>query len=440
MCTADTIFTYHQDKLGTTHYDYFVGENDSGKTNNLHVANRLLYRNIFTVDVTAPNLSQFLGSDRDGACTIGEDEADNLDEDRDKMRIYKSGYTTGISVHRIDISFGRVQLKLKTFGFKMLTAEELPDARIAKGLIQRCIIFYCKAGNPRYDIAEVIKPGRDKKLERLLNDLNDLRNMLIIYRLQHYYDEIPDLKLNIKNREKQLFKPTIRIFQKSAKSLGEIIPAINKYLTEYRVRRANTFNAALYKTVKKLLEKEKSGELRSSLICITFKNDLHGKNIPGRSMSFECEDFKKPISQGTIIKTLKDIFGAESTKNPQDERCLKFDLKKLNKFSEMYEAPTEIKVISVGDINSNRSITKHTKISRKSRVKSKNRLSTGTDSQTVPRHRQGSFLQSKKGNLRGKQAQKRSKSAKNSSKNRPAHARLCRNRVYCGKRKKGVNS
>ena len=172
MCTADTIFTYHQDKLGTTHYDYFVGENDSGKTNNLHVANRLLYRNIFTVDVTAPNLSQFLGSDRDGACTIGEDEADNLDEDRDKMRIYKSGYTTCISVHRIDISFGRVQLKLKTFGFKMLTAEELPDARIAKGLLQRCVIFYCKAGNPKYDISEVIKPGRDKKLEQLLNDLN----------------------------------------------------------------------------------------------------------------------------------------------------------------------------------------------------------------------------------------------------------------------------
>ena len=154
-------------------------------------------------------------------------------------------------------------------------------------------------------------------------------------------------------------------------------------------------------------------------------------------MSFECEDFKKPISQGTIIKTLKDIFGAESTKNPQDERCLKFDLKKLNKFSEMYEAPTEIKVLSVGDINSNRSITKHTKISRKSRVKSKNRLSTV---QTVPMHRQGSFLQFKKANLLGKQAQKRSKSAKNSSKNRPAHARVLSEPSVLSKRKKGGNS
>lgn len=258
MCAADTIFTYNQDKFGTTHYDYFVGENDSGKTNNLHVFNLLGYRNIFTVDATAPNISQFLGSDRDGACTICEDEADDLDEDRDRLRIYKAGYITGIFVHRMDTTFGRVQLKLRTFGFKAFTAEGLPDARIAKGFIQRCIIFYCKAGNPTYDIVEVIKTGRDKKLEQLLNDFMKLRNLLLIYRLLHYYDEIPDLKLNIKNREKQLFKPTFRVFQKSGKALKEVTFAINKYLSEYRTRRSNTFNAALYKSVRDLIKREKT--------------------------------------------------------------------------------------------------------------------------------------------------------------------------------------
>ena len=41
MCTGDTIFTYYQDILGTTHYDFFVGDNGTGKTNNLHLFNLL---------------------------------------------------------------------------------------------------------------------------------------------------------------------------------------------------------------------------------------------------------------------------------------------------------------------------------------------------------------------------------------------------------------
>ena len=38
MCTADTIYTYFQDKIGLTHYfSFFVGNNASGKSNNLTV-------------------------------------------------------------------------------------------------------------------------------------------------------------------------------------------------------------------------------------------------------------------------------------------------------------------------------------------------------------------------------------------------------------------
>lgn len=35
ICAADTIFTYFQDKIGLTHYLFFVGNNGSGKSNNL---------------------------------------------------------------------------------------------------------------------------------------------------------------------------------------------------------------------------------------------------------------------------------------------------------------------------------------------------------------------------------------------------------------------
>ena len=60
MCTGDTIFTYFQDKLGMTHYDFFVGGNGTGKSNNLHMFNLLAYRNVLSSDMTAPNMYQLL--------------------------------------------------------------------------------------------------------------------------------------------------------------------------------------------------------------------------------------------------------------------------------------------------------------------------------------------------------------------------------------------
>ena len=45
-------------------------------------------------DITAANIYQFLGSREDeGHGTICEDEADNIDESPDRMRINKNGYT-----------------------------------------------------------------------------------------------------------------------------------------------------------------------------------------------------------------------------------------------------------------------------------------------------------------------------------------------------------
>jgi hypothetical protein len=110
ICAADTIFTYYQDKIGLTHYLFFVGNNASGKSNNLTLLHFLAYRNFTSTDMTAANIYQFLGSDQEGQGTLCEDEADRIDEDRQKMARYKHGYITGFPVARTDTSFGRKQL------------------------------------------------------------------------------------------------------------------------------------------------------------------------------------------------------------------------------------------------------------------------------------------------------------------------------------------
>jgi hypothetical protein len=93
ICAVDIIFTYFQDKIGLTHYLFFIGDNSSGKSNNLTVLHYIAYRNMMSSGMTAANVYQFLGSREEGIGTICEDEADNIDEDREKMKVHKNGYT-----------------------------------------------------------------------------------------------------------------------------------------------------------------------------------------------------------------------------------------------------------------------------------------------------------------------------------------------------------
>ena len=78
--------------------------------------------------MTAANIYQFLGSGEEGQGTLCEDEADRIDEDRQKMAIHKNGYIKGFSVARTETSFGRKQNKYNTFCWKAFAAENFPDA------------------------------------------------------------------------------------------------------------------------------------------------------------------------------------------------------------------------------------------------------------------------------------------------------------------------
>jgi hypothetical protein len=213
ICAADIVYTYYQDKIGLTHYLFFVGNNDSGKSNNLRVIHILSYRNFMSTDVTAPNIYQFLGKDEEGQGTLCIDEADNIDVLPQLMSLCKNGYTTGHPVARIDTFNGRKQYRFFTFGFKAFAAERLADSAKAKGFNQRTIPLPCIYGNPQYDISEILNPAGDQEHQILLDELNQTRNTLLIFRLLHHNDKILNIKLNLIAREKQLFKPILRVFE-----------------------------------------------------------------------------------------------------------------------------------------------------------------------------------------------------------------------------------
>jgi hypothetical protein len=346
ICAADTIFTYYQDKIGLTHYLFFVGSPGSGKSNNLLVLKYLGYRTFASTDMTAANIYQFLGNGEEGQGTLCEDEADRIDEDRQKMAIYKNGYITGFPVARTDTSFGRKQLKYNTYCWKAFAAERFPDSFKAKGFNQRVVELQCSFGDPEEDIVEVVNPAGEEEFQDLLDELNEMRNLLLAVRLLHFNEKIPDIKLNIKGREKQLFKPVLRVFQ-NTKTLAELLPVVSKYVAQKREANFSTLHAFLYRVLKDIIKDQGKTELASRFVWDYIKAGLQGEDIPGKALSCETPEFGV-ISQKEITQTLEHIFGAK-TKKINGIRMLAFDLTKLQRLGRVYDLEIEIKVLREGE-------------------------------------------------------------------------------------------
>jgi hypothetical protein len=345
ICAADTIFTYYQDKMGMTHYLFFIGGNTCGKSNNLLVLKYLAYRNFTSTDMTAANIYQFLGSGEEGQGTLCEDEADRIDEDRAKMAIHKNGYIKGIPVARTDTSFGRKQMKFNTYCFKAFAAERFPDPVKAKGFNQRVIELQCSSGNPQHDIAEVTDETGAEEFQALRDELNEVRNALLLVRLLRFHRIISDIKLNIKARERQLFKPVVRIFQKT-EALAELLPVISNYVVQKREANYSSLHAFLYRIIKDLIADRKTTQLQSGFIWEYIKNNLQGADVPGKALSYDTSEFGT-LSQKEITQTLEHVFGAK-TKKSHGAKVLEFDMSKLKRLGNVYDLSPDVKVIEEG--------------------------------------------------------------------------------------------
>jgi len=344
LCAADTIFTYYQDMLGMTHYLFFVGSPDSGKSNKLCLFNVLAYRNFMSTDMTASNIYRHLGSIQEGQGTICEDEADNLDEDNQRMKIYKNGYTKGIRVPRNDRENTGNMLEngFFTYGWKAFAAERQPDSTIAKGFVSRVIPIGCLTGVPRYDISEILSPADDDLFVRLHDQLFEVRNLLFCHSLLHSFDKIQNINLNITNREKQLFKPLIRLFQ-GTETQGYLFKVVSHFVNERRKQNVDSLLAFLYKILNDMV-KEDDQEITSGTIWETVKASLDGSEILNKPMSYESTEYGT-LSQKTIIQMIKDNFKSTSPTRTEKQRSLKFSRTVLNQLSSKYEVNLELQVV-----------------------------------------------------------------------------------------------
>lgn len=343
ICAADTIFTYYQNIAGMTHYLFFVGGSGSGKSNNLEVFHNLAYRNMTSTGITAPNIYAFYGGREEGLGTICEDEANDLDQNEDKMKFYKNGYTKNHPVFRQDENGnenGRVPRKYYTFGFKAFAAEQLPDSVISIGFLQRVIVLKCVYGFPDYDITEVTNPMGDEDFTDLLKDLQETRNLLFIYRVVHHDDKFPDIKLNLTGREKQLFKPILRLFQKT-KTEKELEPIISDYINDRRAINVDSLHAYLYKVITELIQLY-GYLLTNKQIWSKVTSDLDGEFMFKGNTSFMSAEFGR-LTQNKITSHCREIFGGKPSRDTKNRGYI-FDQKKLKQLESLYNISLDVKV------------------------------------------------------------------------------------------------
>ena len=85
---------------------------------------------------------------------------------------------------------------------KHLLQRDYQIVLLLKALTKELFRYNVLYGIPQYDITEVMNPAGEEEYQRLRDKLHRLRNKLLIYRLLHFHDKLPNIKLNLTGRER----------------------------------------------------------------------------------------------------------------------------------------------------------------------------------------------------------------------------------------------
>ncbi|HSF51355.1 MAG TPA: hypothetical protein VLA74_11390, partial [Nitrososphaeraceae archaeon] len=330
LIAADGILSYSQDRFSTIHYDFIVGGNGSGKSSLGDTVGAIAYRAVIMTDPTAPNLFRLLGSAEPAQCTIVLEEADRIDKSPELMAILKTGYARNGRVPKINPNTLKQEFFF-SYCQKVIISERSLSQSIAKGVNTRILPINCFKGQTKYDIKEILNPtdtGGSQNKE-LLKELEDFRKLLLVYRLMHFKDPIPDLDIGVEGRDKELVKHLIQLFYGS-KCLQEIIESLQKFLDIKNQKKETSLDHVLLPIISDLI-KDNGPQMLFRTFWNVLKESIPGKEDEKKPNEYHTEDYGTLYST-TITNLLSDIFGA-TTKHGRKGNMLIFDPKIIEKLS-----------------------------------------------------------------------------------------------------------
>jgi hypothetical protein len=350
LLAADIIWSYFQDRFSTTHYVAIVGGNGSGKTTMGDTFAAEAYRTVSMTDPSAANIFRVLGQIEYGQCTIFMDEAEKIDKSPDLMSILKTGYQFNGKVAKINMNLNETQQWFYPYCLKYYVAERLPNQSDAKGVLDRTFSYTAYKGKPEHDIKEILNPAGNERRQKLLDELVDFRKLMLLYRLIHFQDPVPDIDIEgLEGRDKELCKPLLQLFY-NTKSYKEIKLTLQKFLHAKNQKKSNLIEAALLPIVANLLSSatvthgnsnSHQKELRSSIIWDNIiQGSIEGHYDEKKPNEYQTADYGT-IYRNTITNIICDKFGAEK-RHDRNGSILKFDVEKLVKVAKSYDLEINI--------------------------------------------------------------------------------------------------
>jgi hypothetical protein len=339
IIAIDLVWSYFQDKFGTTHYLGVTGDNDSGKSSIGNTFEAVAYRCVNMTSPSAPNIFRVLGTIEPGQCTLVLDEADKIDDDIDIMNILKTGYDYSKRVPKTNTNTWKLEF-FWTYCLKVIIGERSPSRFKAKGLLDRTLSFPVFPGEAELDIKEVINPQGDPELELALGRLLDFRKLMLVYRLIHFKDPVIDLDIGLKRRNRELCKPYIRLFY-DTKARKEVEQTFQTLIDLKNGRKAKSIEAILIPAIINLVE-DKGDEVTSSDIWNYIIANLGGELAYGSTSEYHIGDHI--LYRNTITKILEDKFGAEPPHHTRKGNVVVLNPDKLKRIQKSYETDTDIQL------------------------------------------------------------------------------------------------
>lgn len=342
LIAADIIWSYFQDKFATCHYPSVYAKPGNGKSSIGQTFAAMSYRTVIMTDPSAANVFRIFGSLEPGQCTLVLDEAEKIDTSSEMMTALKNGYDKDGRIFRINNNTGE-QKVFYCYGLKFILAEKPPKEWKAEGVIDRQLPWTSQRARTKYndDIKKVMREEiKTHRQQMLYDNILDFRKLLLIFRLLHFNDPLPELDIGVIGRDRELCEPLIRLFY-GTDAQSEVVDCLQTFLDEKNETKKNGIDEVVYALVLDLAPKYFYNvvvdQLWSSLIEeLEGKGSYNSDRDASQKQKYEFSDFGLQY-KSTISRNIKNTFAAKS-KHTRAGNVLIFDEEKLSNFAKTHSS------------------------------------------------------------------------------------------------------
>ena len=336
LLSANVFGSYFQDRFSTVHYLIIVGANGTGKSAFGDTYECLGYRAIKVTNTTDAFWFRIFGNVEYGQVTIIAEEFDRMDESSQVMTVLKEGYQPNTRVPRMNSNNDKMEF-FNPFGFKIIIGEKSPNENKARGVLDRSFKIKSYKGIPDYNIKEIRNPQGNRKRQELFDEIDDLRKLLLMYRLVHIKDPYKEISIGLDGRDEELCKPLLQLFYTlgaSEETLRELELTLQYFLDTKNKRKGQTLEAVIYPIIVNIVSQYGERISSTELWCL-IKDSLEGQLDEKNSNLFYSSEYGK-LYRNTVIQMICDKFGAEKDHTEKGNDLI-FDLTRLNKVGKIYQ-------------------------------------------------------------------------------------------------------